>query len=102
MKRCAALGISPARSDAAAEIGADNETVQVIFDNLDGGYIDIMPAINEVAQIWTPGESFLIDLCTDAFRLDRGENELYTTLEEVQLGLDRMVQQIFDAIFTLS
>ncbi len=102
MKRNAALGISPARSDAAAEIGKANETVQIIFDNLDGGYINIMPAINEVAQIWTPGESFLIDLCTDAFRLDRGEKELYTTLEEVQLGLDRMVQQIYDAIFTLS
>ena len=61
-----------------------------------------MPAIDAVAQIWTPGESFLIDLCTDAFRLDRGESELYDTLEKIQQGLDRMVQQIYDAIFTLA
>ena len=52
--------------------------------------------------IWTPGESFLIDLCTDAFRLSRGEAELYETIEKIQQGLERMVQQIFDAIHTLA
>lgn len=102
LARNAALGISPARGDAAAQIGQDDPTVQLIFDNLDEGYIDVMPAIDAVAQIWTPGESFLIDLCTDAFRLDRGESDLYDTLEKIQQGLDRMVQQIYDAIFTLA
>ena len=102
LKRNAALGVSPARSDAAAEIGKTDATVQMIFDNLNQGFIDIMPAINEVAQIWTPGESFLIDLCTDAYRSDRGEQELYATLEDIQKGLERMVQQIHDAIFTLA
>ena len=97
-----ALGISPARSDAAETIGATDPNVALIFSNLDTGYIDVMPAINEVAQIWTPGQSFLIDLCTDAFRAERGEEELYADLEDIQKGLDRMVQQILDAIFTLS
>ncbi len=96
------LGISPARSDAAGSIGAEDETVQLIFDNLDQGYIDVMPAINETAQIWTPCESFLIDLCTDAFRKERGETPIYETQEQVQQGLERMVQQILDAIFTLA
>ena len=96
------LGISPAREDAAAEIGANDPTVQLMFDNLDTGYIYVMPAIDETAQIWTPGESFLIDLCTDAFRLDRGEAEIYDTVEKVQTALERMVQQVYDAIFTLS
>lgn len=102
MLRNQVLGITPARSDAAAAIGQTDATVQMIFDNLNEGYIDVMPAINETAQIWTPGESFLIDLCTDAFRLSRGEAELYETIEKIQQGLERMVQQIFDAIHTLA
>ncbi len=95
------LGITPARSDAAAEIGKTDPTVQVMFDNLDGGYIDIMPAITEVGQIWTPSESFFVDLATDAYRLERAETELYDTPEKLQAGLEKMVQQIHDAIFTL-
>ncbi len=95
------LGITPARSDAAAEIGKTDPTVQVMFDNLDAGHIDIMPAITEVGQIWTPSESFFVDLATDAYRLDRGETELYDTIEKIQAGLEKMVQQIYDAIFTL-
>ena len=102
MLRNQVLGVTPARSDAAAAIGQTDMTVQMIFDNLNEGYIDVMPAINETAQIWTPGESFLIDLCTDAFRLSRGETELYETIEKIQQGLERMVQQIFDAIHTLA
>ncbi len=102
LARNKALGISPARSDAAETIGASDPNVAVIFNNLDTGYIDVMPAINEVAQIWTPGQSFLIDLCTDPFRAERGEEEIYPTLDDIQKGLDRMVQQILDAIFTLS
>ncbi len=102
MARNAMLGISPARADAAATIGENDPTVQMIFNNLDDGFIDIMPAINEVAQIWSPSESFLIDLATDAFRKDRGEPELYDTIQKIQDGLTRMVNQILDAIFTLA
>lgn len=95
------LGISPARSDAAAEIGKTDSTVQIIFDNLDAGNIDVMPAITEVGQIWTPSASFFVDLATDAYRAERGEAELYDTPEKLQAGLEKMVQQIHDAIFTL-
>jgi arabinogalactan oligomer/maltooligosaccharide transport system substrate-binding protein len=102
LERNRMLGVSPARGDAAAVIGADDHTVQIMFDNLSGGYIYVMPAINEIGQLWTPGGSFLVDLCTDAFRLVRGEEELYATAEQIQAGLERMVQQILDAIFTLS
>jgi len=102
MERNRMLGISPARGDAAAEIGLTDPTVQMMFDNLENNYIYVMPAINEMSQLWTPGESFLIDLCTDAYRLARGEEEMYSTLEQIQAGLERMVQQIYDALFTLS
>ena len=92
----------PFKGAAAAQMSVLSGDTQMIFDNLNEGYIDVMPAINETAQIWTPGESFLIDLCTDAFRLSRGEAELYETIEKIQQGLERMVQQIFDAIHTLA
>ena len=34
--------------------------------------------------------------------VSRGEAELYETIEKIQQGLERMVQQIFDAIHTLA
>ena len=102
MARNAALGITPARDDAAAEVAKTDPTVGILFDKLDRGYISIMPAIKEVGQIWTPAESFLIDLSTDPYREDRGEDRLYGTDEEIRAGLDRLVQQIRDAIDTLA
>jgi arabinogalactan oligomer/maltooligosaccharide transport system substrate-binding protein len=101
MRRNAMLGITPARSDAAAKVGESDPTVQIIFNNLDNGFIDVMPAINEAGQIWTPGESFFVDLTTDAYRAARNEPVSYDAPEKIQAGLDRMVQQIYDAIFTM-
>ena len=96
------LGITPARSDAAATVGATDSAVQVIFANLDAGQIDIMPAINAVGQIWTPAESFLVEVTTDALNENRGEAVNYDTLEKLQAGLERLCEQIHDAIFTLA
>lgn len=101
MRRNQMLGITPARSDAASAVGENDPTVAIIFNNLDTGLIDVMPAINEAAQIWTPGESFFVDLTTDAYRADRGEPVSYDTPEKIQAGLNKMVQQIHDAIFTM-
>ncbi len=96
------LGVAPARADAAQTISATDPTVGVLFDRLDRGYISIMPAITEVGQIWTPIQSFLIDLSTDPFRAERGEELLYDTDEKIQAGLQRLVDQIRDAIETLA
>ncbi|MEE1200328.1 MAG: hypothetical protein U0L09_06725 [Christensenellales bacterium] len=96
------LGIHPTRQDASEALSTEDPTVSLIFDNLKDGFIDIMPAIGEVAQIWTPCQSFLVDLCTDAFRKERDEAEMYASTEQIQSGLDRMVQQIYDAIYTLA
>ena len=101
LQRNAMLGVTPARSDAAQTVGETDPNVQVIFNNLDTGLIDVMPAINEAGQIWTPSESFFVDLATDAYRASRGEPELYDTPEKIQAGLDRMAQQIYDGIFTM-
>lgn len=96
------LGIAPARADAAETISETDETVGILFDRLDRGYISIMPAITEIGQLWTPAESFFIDLSTDPYRADRGEEKLYDTDEKIQAGLERLVTQIRDAIETLA
>ncbi|MGM9553877.1 MAG: hypothetical protein ACI3V2_06185 [Faecousia sp.] len=96
------LGVAPARADAAATISETDPTVGILFDRLDRGYISIMPAITEIGQLWTPAESFLIDLSTDPYREERGEALLFTTDAEIQAGLDRLCTQIRDAIETLS
>ncbi len=96
------LGVAPARADAAKTISETDPTVGILFDRLDRGYISIMPAITEVGQIWTPIQSFLIDLSTDPFRVERGEDLMYNSDEAIQMGLQRMVEQIRDAIETLA
>ncbi len=96
------LGVAPARADAAATISETDATVGILFDRLDRGLISIMPAITEIGQIWTPTESFLIDLSTDPYRADRGNERIYDTDEKIQAGLERLVSQIRDAIETLA
>lgn len=96
------LGVAPARADAAAEIAETDVTASILYDRLDRGLISIMPAITEIGQLWTPAESFLIDLSTDPYRADRGEETLYETQEKIQAGLERLVTQIRDAIDTLA
>ncbi len=96
------LGVAPARADAAAEISKTDATVGILFDRLDRGYISIMPAITEIGQLWTPAESFLIDLSTDPYRAARGEACIYETDAQIQAGLEKLVQQIRDAIETLA
>ncbi len=96
------LGVAPARADAAATISEVDGTIGILFDRLDRGLISIMPAITEIGQLWTPAESFLIDLSTDPYRSERGEERSYDTDEKIQAGLERLVTQIRDAIETLA
>ena len=96
------LGVAPAREDAADTISKTDPTVGILFDRLDRGLISIMPAITEIGQLWTPAESFLIDLSTDPYRAERGEERLYETDEQIKAGLERLVSQIRDAIETLA
>ena len=96
------LGVAPARADAAATISEADATVGILFDRLDRGLISVIPAITEIGQLWTPAESFLIDLSTDPYRAERGEAQMYDTDEKIQAGLARLVTQIRDAIETLA
>lgn len=90
------LGIAPAREDAAEEAGGISE---ILYNNLEEGNVVLMPSISEVGQIWTPGQTFFTDLAMDVFR---SENEKkYPDLESMHEGLEKVSQEIYDAIFTL-
>lgn len=103
MQRNAYLGIVPARGDAAEEIGKTDSTVDIMFTNLDNGIINIMPAISEVGQIWTPAESFFTVLATDPYNPKYYDlPRAYETMEQIQQGLEKLCTQINDAIFTLA
>lgn len=92
------LGIAPCREDVVAE--SQSPISENIFSRLEDGLIALMPSINEVAQIWTPGESFNKDLATDPTR-DPSEQK-YKTQDDYQKGLDDMCDQILEAITTLA
>ena len=94
--RAELLGVAPAREDVAEEVGGVSAQ---IFENLDAGNIILMPSIKEVSQIWTPGQTFFIDLAKDAFRED--SEKKFTSLESLKAGLEDMCNQINDAITTL-
>lgn len=89
------LGIVPARKDVATEVGG---VTNIVFENLDQGNIVIMPSIREMAQVWTPFETFFQDLTKDAFRR---EDKKYTSNELIKANLELVSKQIYDAIYIL-
>lgn len=93
-RRCELLGISPARSDIADELGGLNETIN---DNLDSGTIYVMPSVRALAQVWTPLQTFCAKLADDALT---GKN-VYVTDEALKKGIENVDKQIYDAIHTL-
>lgn len=95
-RRAHMLGIAPARGDVAKEVGGTSEE---IFKNLDAGNIILMPSISAIAQIWTPGQTFFIDLAQDVYRADNEKK--YKDLASMKAGLEDMCKQINEAITTL-
>ena len=96
MQRSEMLGIAPAREDAAKDAGGTSE---LLYDRMESGNIVLMPSISEVAQIWTPGQTFFTDIAKDAFRPE--DEKKYPDPESMKSGLEDVSQQIYDAIFTL-
>lgn len=92
-KRYEMLDIVPAREDNAA---AASPICKLVYDKLDSGHIDLMPSINTVTQIWTPMQTFFIDLANDGFRDD--SEKKYATIDEVQAGLEKTSKEIVDNI----
>ena len=96
-RRNVLLGIAPARSDVAAQVGGLSETIN---NNLMEGRIAVMPSTRAVAQIWTPAQTFFSDLAKDPFRLP--EEQKYVTDAALRKGLEKVDEQIYSAIHTLN
>lgn len=96
VERSEMLGIAPAREDAAETAGGTSE---LLYQNLENGNITLMPSIQEVSQIWTPGQTFFTDLAKDAFRVE--SEKKYPDLASLKAGLEEVDQQIYDAVYTL-
>lgn len=90
------LGIVPAREDVAESAGGLSK---IINENLKNGSIVVMPSVSEVAQIWTPLTTFFQDLAKDPFRTDGYK---YDTAEKIKAALQRVDEQIYQAIYTLA
>ena len=97
-KRAQMLGIAPARSDVAKEVGGVSDT---IFNSLKEGRIYLMPSIKAVDQIWVPAQSMLADIAKDAFRKSKGETEKYPDVEAIKKALEGVDKNIYDSIYTL-
>lgn len=93
-RRCELLGISPARSDIADELGGLNE---IINNNLDSGAIYVMPSVRALAQVWTPLQTFCAKLADDALT---GKNAFITD-DALKSGVANVDKQIYDSIHTL-
>ncbi len=96
VKRSEMLGVAPAREDAAEQVGGVS---QLLYQNLEKGTIVLMPSIQEVAQIWTPAQTFFADIAKDAFRSE--SEKKYPDITSMKAGLESVDKQIHDAIFTL-
>lgn len=90
------LGIIPCRKDANAVAG---DLASDLFSRLSEGLIYLMPSLTEVAQIWTPCETLNKDLAADPYRPE-GEQK-YKSDDDYKKGLEKVSQQISDAIATL-
>lgn len=88
------LGIAPARSDVAAELGGLSER---LFEKLGAGEIVVMPSISAVGQLWDPLATMFGDIAEDAFR----STPKYPTLEALKKELQATADSIYAAIFTL-
>lgn len=96
VKRYEMLGIVPTREDVVKEIGGVTEAV---YENLENDNIVLMPSNSAVSQIWTPTQTFFADITKDVFRSE--SDKKYKTNEDLKQGLEKVTQQISDAIHTL-
>ncbi|MBQ8327802.1 MAG: extracellular solute-binding protein [Lachnospiraceae bacterium] len=92
------LGIAPTRSDVAEASGG---VTDMIFESLSEGRIYLMPSIKAVDQIWVPAQSLMGDIAKDPYREAAGELGKYVTIGQLEEAIEKVDQDIYDAIFTL-
>ena len=96
-KRMEMLGIAPTRSDVAEASGG---VTDMIFTSLEEGRIYLMPSIKAVDQIWVPSHTLLGDIAKDPFREMAGKEIKYPSKEEIKKAIEKVDEDIYDAIYT--
>lgn len=97
-KRTEMLSIAPVRMDIIND--TNNNIAKILFDNLENGYIDIMPSIKAVGQIWTPLKSLFTDLAKDPYR--EAKDQYFITDDDYKNAIVKTKKDIYDAIFALA
>lgn len=95
-KRYELLGVVPTRKDVIKEVRGVSEGV---FNQLENENIILMPSNAAVAQIWTPTQTYFADITKDVFRPEAEKK--YKDNKALKAGLEKVDQQISDAIHTL-
>ncbi len=90
------LQIAPCRSDVAEE---STDLTKQLFEATASGNIVLMPSIKAINQVWTPAGSFMADVAADSKRT--GKDVKYDTLEKIQAALNKLSQDIYNAIHLL-
>lgn len=95
-KRYELLGVVPTRKDVIKEVKGVSEGV---FNQLENENIILMPSNAAVTQIWTPTQTYFADITKDVFRPEAEKK--YKDNKALKAGLEKVDQQISDAIHTL-
>lgn len=98
-RRMEMLGIAPTRSDVAEASGGISD---MIFKSLEENRIYLMPSIKAVDQIWVPAQTLMGDVAKDPFREKNGETPKYKDLSAVESALQKVEEDIYNAIYTLA
>lgn len=94
-RRSELLGISPARSDLAKQLGGLNETIN---DNLLSGSIYVMPSVRALGQVWTSLQTYCAKLASDVLK---GTNN-FATDDAIKSELKKVDQEIYDKIHSFA
>ena len=83
------------------DITASGGVTDMIFNSLSNGRIYLMPSIKAVDQIWVPTQTLMGDIAKDPFREKNGETPKFVDVTEIQTAIEKVSQDVYDAIFTL-
>lgn len=93
------LGVVPARTELAEQLGGINKDV---VDDLNNGNILVMPSNSELTSVWKAVTTLFTDMAADAFREEGSSNPpMYDSLDKIKARVEKANQDVIDALTTL-
>ena len=93
------LGIVPARTELAEQLGGINKDV---VEDLNNGNIRVMPSNSELTSVWKAVTTLFTDMAADAFREAGSSNPpKYDSLDKIKARVEQANQEVIDALTTL-